>query len=182
MNSTPMTARMAQPWRWLPTMRPNTLVSAAPIAKIEIICTKFDSAVGFSNGCAALALKKPPPLVPSILIAICEATGPDRDGLLGAFQRRRLDIGAERLRHALPDQEQRVDDADRQQDVERAAGDIDPEIADRSSPMRAQSRGSARPRARCRSPPTGSSGASGRASARDRTSCFRRRSSASWCW
>ena len=131
MNSTPMTARMAQPWRWLPTMRPNTLVSAAPIAKIEIICTKFDSAVGFSNGCAALALKKPPPLVPSILIAICEATGPDRDGLLGAFERRRLDIGAERLRHALPDQEQRVDDADRQQDVERAARDIDPEIADR---------------------------------------------------
>ena len=55
----------------------------------------------------------------------------DRDGLLGAFQRRRIDIGAERLRHALPDQEQRVDDADRQQDVERAAGDIDPEIADR---------------------------------------------------
>ena len=76
MNSTPMTARMAQPWRWLPTMRPNTLVSAAPSAKIEMICTKFDSAVGFSNGCAALALKKPPPLVPSILIAICEATGP----------------------------------------------------------------------------------------------------------
>src|SRR5579871_3415576 len=74
-NSTPITARIAQPWRWLPTMRPNTLVSAAPSAKIEIICTKFDSAVGFSKGCAALALKKPPPLVPSILMAICDATG-----------------------------------------------------------------------------------------------------------
>ena len=49
---------------------------AAPIEKIEIICTKFDSAVGFSNGCAALALKKPPPLVPSILIATWDATGP----------------------------------------------------------------------------------------------------------
>ena len=54
----------------------------------------------------------------------------DRDGLLGAFQRRGIDIGAERLRHALPDQEQRVDDADRQQHIERAAGQIDPEIAD----------------------------------------------------
>ena len=32
--------------------------------------------VGFSKGCAELALKKPPPLVPSILIATCEATGP----------------------------------------------------------------------------------------------------------
>ena len=55
---------------------------------------------------------------------------PDRDGLLGAFQRRCIDIGAERLRNALPDQEQRVGHADRQQDIERAAGDIDPEIAD----------------------------------------------------
>ena len=32
--------------------------------------------VGFSNGCAELALKKPPPLVPSILMASCDATGP----------------------------------------------------------------------------------------------------------
>src|SRR3569623_139554 len=28
MNSTPMAARIAQPWRWLPTMRPNTMVTA----------------------------------------------------------------------------------------------------------------------------------------------------------
>ena len=34
------------------------------------------SGVGFSNGCAELALKKPPPLVPSSLIASCDATGP----------------------------------------------------------------------------------------------------------
>ena len=52
------------------------------------------------------------------------------DHLLGAFQRRRLGIGAEVLRHALPDEEQADDDRDRQQDVERAAGQIDPEIAD----------------------------------------------------
>src|ERR1019366_7905742 len=31
---------------------------------------------------------------------------PDRDGLLGAFQRGGVDIGAERLRHALPDREE----------------------------------------------------------------------------
>jgi hypothetical protein len=35
------------------------------------------SHVGFSNGIAELTLKKPPPLVlPSSLIASCEATGP----------------------------------------------------------------------------------------------------------
>ncbi len=37
---------------------------------------KLESGVGFSKGCAALALTKPPPLVPSILMAICEAMGP----------------------------------------------------------------------------------------------------------
>ena len=71
-----MAASSAQPWRWSPIMRPNTLVSAAPSTKIDTIWMKLLSAVGFSYGCAALALKKPPPLVPSILIATCEATGP----------------------------------------------------------------------------------------------------------
>ena len=71
-----MTASTAQPWRWSPTMRPNMLVSAAPIEKISTIWMKLVSALGFSNGCDELALKKPPPLVPSILMASCEATGP----------------------------------------------------------------------------------------------------------
>ena len=31
---------------------------------------------GFSNGIELFTLKKPPPLVPSILIDSCEATGP----------------------------------------------------------------------------------------------------------
>ena len=43
---------------------------------------KLDSGVGFSNGCAELTLKKPPPLVPSCLIAICEAAGPTAMTLL----------------------------------------------------------------------------------------------------
>ena len=46
------------------------------MAKMASIWMKFPTAPGFSNGCAALALKKPPPLVPSILIATWEATGP----------------------------------------------------------------------------------------------------------
>src|SRR5574339_1126832 len=40
------------------------------------ISKKFEKGVGFSYGCAELTLKKPPPLVPSCLIAICEAAGP----------------------------------------------------------------------------------------------------------
>ena len=52
---------------------------------IDSICAKFASAVGFSNGCAELALKKPPPLVPIILIASCEATGPMAICCVAAF-------------------------------------------------------------------------------------------------
>ena len=76
MNSMPMAPKMAQPCRSSPTMRPKTLVSAAPMTKISSICTRLLSAVGFSYGCAELALKKPPPFVPSILMASCEAAGP----------------------------------------------------------------------------------------------------------
>ncbi len=85
--------------------------------------------VGFSKGCAELALKKPPPLVPSILIASCEATGPCAMSLLEPLDARHLGVGVEVLRHALPDEEEREDDADRQQDVEHAARQVHPEVA-----------------------------------------------------
>ena len=57
-------------------MRPNIEVSPAGITRIASISTKFESHVGFSYGIAELTLKKPPPLVPSILIASWPATGP----------------------------------------------------------------------------------------------------------
>ena len=65
-----------QPWRRLSTMRPYVAVSPAGMIRIASISTKFESHVGFSNGIAELTLKKPPPLVPSILIASWPATGP----------------------------------------------------------------------------------------------------------
>ncbi|MGY3356551.1 hypothetical protein ACVWZK_003214 [Bradyrhizobium sp. GM0.4] len=54
----------------------------------------------------------------------------DRDGLLGTLERGGLDIVTERLRDALPDQEQRIDNTDWQQHIEAAAGDVDPKISD----------------------------------------------------
>jgi hypothetical protein len=57
-------------------MIPKVWVSAAGISRIRNISMKFVSGLGLSNGCALLALKKPPPFVPSSLIASCEATGP----------------------------------------------------------------------------------------------------------
>ena len=124
-------ANSAHPWRRSPAILPNVWVSAAPIAKIASISSRLVSGVGFSYGCAELALKKPPPLVPSSLMISCEATGPCAIDLLRALHRLDLRVGTEVLRHALPDQHQREDDADRQQHPQCGAGQIDPEVAQR---------------------------------------------------
>ena len=46
------------------------------MAKMHTISKKLVNGVGFSNGCALLALKKPPRLVPNSLMISCDATGP----------------------------------------------------------------------------------------------------------
>ena len=71
-----MADQTAHPWRREPVMSPSVHVRPAGIRKIRNIERKLVAGVGFSNGCALLALKKPPPLVPSCLMASCEATGP----------------------------------------------------------------------------------------------------------
>ena len=43
---------------------------------MSAIDRKFVRPVGFSNGSAPLALKKPPPFVPSCLMTSCDAIGP----------------------------------------------------------------------------------------------------------
>jgi len=55
-------------------------------------------------------------------MATWEATGPTAMVCLAPFERGRVDIGPERLRHALPDEEQRVEHADRQQDIKGCNG------------------------------------------------------------
>src|SRR3546814_8210215 len=54
--------------------------------------------------------------------------GAERDRLPRPLERRRIDRTAERLRHAVCDQEERINDADRQQEIERHAGHIGPAI------------------------------------------------------
>ena len=51
-------------------------MSADGMAKIKTSWKKFEKGVGFSNGCALLAPKNPPPLVPNSLITSWDATGP----------------------------------------------------------------------------------------------------------
>ncbi|MNT01146.1 hypothetical protein D3C72_1356000 [compost metagenome] len=83
---TVMDASTATPCRLSPTISPKVKHSAAGIRKIASISMRLARAFGFSNGCAELALKKPPPLVPSILIASCEATGPIASVCLSVFR------------------------------------------------------------------------------------------------
>ena len=75
-NSTNIADQSAQPWRCRPVIRPSIQVSADGMAKMAQSDQKLAQGVGFSNGWAALALKNPPPLVPSCLIASWLATGP----------------------------------------------------------------------------------------------------------
>ena len=51
-------------------------MSATGMRRMATISSRLVSGVGFSKGWAEFALKKPPPLVPSCLIASWEATGP----------------------------------------------------------------------------------------------------------
>ena len=95
------------------------------------IARKFVSGVGFSNGCALLALKKPPPLVPNCLMISCDAAGPCAMTCLAPSTVVHGVVRLQVLHHALRHQEQRADDGDRQQDPERRAHQIDPEVADR---------------------------------------------------
>ena len=146
-------ARIAQPCFVLPTALPNVQVSPAPSAKIDSIWMKLERSPGFSNGWAALALKKPPPLVPSILIAICDATGPSAIVCCAPSIVVAVTEPASVCGMPSEDQDQRIDDAGGQQDVERDPGQIGPEIAERRRSRAARSRGSARRRWRCRSRP-----------------------------
>ena len=70
-----MTATSTRPCRRSPTIVPNVRVRLTGITSSRKISKRFVSAFGFSNGCAELALKMPPPFVPSSLIASWEPAG-----------------------------------------------------------------------------------------------------------
>ena len=56
-TSTMAAENSAHPCRWLPANLPNMYVNATGIARIASISMRLVSGVGFSNGCAELALK-----------------------------------------------------------------------------------------------------------------------------
>ena len=76
-NITAIAASTAQPWRMVADhAAEGEAQRRRDQRRSTASATKLDSGVGFSYGCAELALKKPPPLVPSILIASARRPGP----------------------------------------------------------------------------------------------------------
>ena len=80
------------------------------MSRIANISSKLVSGVGFSNGWAELALKKPPPLVPSSLIASWRGDRALAIVCVRALERRRGCVAVQVLRDALPDEDERADE------------------------------------------------------------------------
>ena len=128
-TATVLAAKIARPWLLSFTIRPNVNGMAAGIRRMASISRKLLNGVGFSNGWAELTPKNPPPLLPSCLMAICDAAGPM--GMICSLPSRvdRVRVAGEALDDALGQQEHRKDDREREKDVERRAREVDPEIA-----------------------------------------------------
>ena len=86
------------------------------------ISIMFVKPFGFSNGCAEFVLKKPPPLVPSCLIASWLATGPP--GIVCVPPATVVTCGrrVEVLDHALAREHDRDDERDRQRGSAASCG------------------------------------------------------------
>ena len=99
-----MDAHRVQPCFVSRTHLPNMYTSPDPIRKIEMISMKSESGVGFSYGWAELALKIPPPLVPTSLIDSWGGDGPLGNDLASTRKGVRGHVVTQVVRNALPDQ------------------------------------------------------------------------------
>ena len=121
-------------WRLSLTRIPNATTSDSGISRIAKISSRSLKPVGFSNGWAELALYGPPPLVPSSLIASCEANGPPGMccsvisvvwSIVVADR-----VAAQVLNRALRDQDHRHHHRERDQDPHDRPCQVDPEVAE----------------------------------------------------
>ena len=126
-----MAMRIARPCRRSPTARPKASTEATGISSSAQISRMLVQAFGILERMRGIGVHEAAAVGAELLDRLLARHRPDRNGLLGAFERRRVDRTGQRLRHAERDEDEREDDRDRQQDVENDAAHIDPEIADR---------------------------------------------------
>jgi hypothetical protein len=110
-------------------MRPNTLVSAAADGEDRDDLQQTGERSRVLEGMCGVGVEEAAAIGAERLDGNLRSDRAHGDSLLGVFQRGRVDIGAQSLRHALPHQEQGKGHADRDEDVKGDPRDIDPEIA-----------------------------------------------------
>ena len=151
-----MSARLC---RRSPTMRPKANTRAKGMSGIAAHWRRFVSGVGFSKAEAEFAPLKPPPFVPSCLIATWDDCGAERYDRLGHLLHRRRIIGIDesplginahrlqklhhlialkRLGRSLPYSHQSEHQRQGQQHVEHRAHDIDEEVPELAAVRRCQ--------------------------------------------
>ena len=118
------------PSRTRPSMRPYRNGIANGISRRPQISSRFVNGVGFSYGCAELALNVPPPFVPSSLIASWLANGPRAIVCVAPLERLHVRGAVERVDGAARDEHDGDDERERDQHVQRAAHEVGPEVAD----------------------------------------------------
>ena len=174
------------PASWSRSCTPNVTTRANGMSRIDQFSMKLVMPVGFSNGWAELALKNPPPFVPSCLMAIWLATGPPGiDWTTVSATAASIGVASvwpARFCTTPPsDSSDGDDERQRQQDAQRGAGEVDPEVAERAPAAPADAADDGDGDGHARRPPTRSSAPTDRPSASGGSSSARRCTTASSC-
>ncbi len=133
-NRITIAAKIATPCRGLPSMRPKRKGMENVIRSSLQSSSRSVKGVELSNGWAELALKKPPPFVPTCLIATWLAAGPRAIVWRAPSRVWRGDGPVEGHDDAAGDEDHGQHQGERQEDVVGATDEIGPEVADPVAP------------------------------------------------
>ena len=119
-------------------MRPKQLVKAAPSAKISSNFRKVSQRTGILERVRGIDIEEAAAVAAQKFDGFLRRYRPAGNRLRHIFERSGFDRWGQGLRHALRNEKESRQHADREQNVERAAGEIDPKIANRrrSSPRK----------------------------------------------
>ena len=145
-----MAIRIARPCLKSPTARPKASTEAVGMSSSAQISSDIRPGVGVLERMRRIGVHEAAAVGAELLDHLLARHRPDRNGLLGAFERRHVDRAGQRLRHAERDEDDGEDDGDRQQDIEGDRGVISTQklptvVADERANARTSAKAMARP-------------------------------------